>query len=125
MHSSKFLGSKILGLGLIAGFVSVSAFAEPPIQPGETLESLSQVKVSTTVNGHPGSLEELAASGKIKILGEATSNAAPATEAPAAVEATNPESENQAPAQAAEELENVTPNQAEASEAPLPEELAN
>ena len=74
--------SKILGLGLIAGIISVAAFAEPAVQPGETLESLSQAKITTTVNGQPGSLKELAASGKIKILGDAaqTTQEAPASE---------------------------------------------
>ena len=28
--------SKILGLGLISGLMSAAAFAEPPIQPGDT-----------------------------------------------------------------------------------------
>ena len=51
--------SKILGLGLISGLMSAAAFAEPPIHPGDTLESLSKVKVVTTVNGQPGSIEEL------------------------------------------------------------------
>lgn len=59
--------SKILGLGLISGLMSAAAFAEPPIQPGDTLESLSKVKVVTTVNGQPGSIEELVASGQIKL----------------------------------------------------------
>ena len=44
--------SKILAsLGLIGTVISASAFAEPHIQPGDTLESLSQAKVTTTVNG--------------------------------------------------------------------------
>ena len=43
--------SKLLGLSLITGLMSATAFAEPPIQPGDTLESLSKVKVMTTVNG--------------------------------------------------------------------------
>jgi hypothetical protein len=39
--------SKILAsLGLIGTVISASAFAEPPIQPGDTLESLSQAKVT-------------------------------------------------------------------------------
>ena len=47
--------SKILAsLGLIGTVISASAFAEPPIQPGDTLESLSQAKVTTTVNGQLG-----------------------------------------------------------------------
>lgn len=41
------------------GAVTSLAFAEPPIQPGDTLESLSQVKIETTVNGQAGSLEQM------------------------------------------------------------------
>ena len=67
--------SKILAsLGLIGTVISASAFAEPPIQPGDTLESLSQAKVMTTVNGQPGSIQELVSSGQIKLLDP---NAAP------------------------------------------------
>ena len=67
--------SKILAsLGLIGTVISASAFAEPPIQPGDTLESLSQAKVMTTVNGQPGSIQELVSSGQIKLLDQ---NAAP------------------------------------------------
>lgn len=82
MHFSKATGSKILGLGLIAGIISVTAFAEPSIQPSETLESLSKAKISTTVNGQPGSIQELVASGKIKILDSSTpkNEEAPASE---------------------------------------------
>lgn len=60
--------TQILSFSLLAGLsvASVSAFAEPPVQAGETLESLSKVKVTTTVNGQPGSLNELIASGQIK-----------------------------------------------------------
>ncbi|RGD92563.1 hypothetical protein [Acinetobacter sp. SWAC57] len=61
--------SKILmSIGLIGTLVSASAFAEPPIQPGDTLESLSQAKITTTVNGQPGSIQELVNSGQIKLL---------------------------------------------------------
>ena len=67
--------SKILAsLGLIGTVISASAFAEPPIQPGDTLESLSQAKVTTTVNGQSGSIQELVSSGQIKLLDP---NAAP------------------------------------------------
>ena len=58
--------SKLLGLGLVAGLASASVFAEPAVQPGETLESLSKAKITTTVNGQPGSLNELISSGKIQ-----------------------------------------------------------
>jgi hypothetical protein len=61
--------SKILAsLGLIGTVISASAFAEPHIQPGDTLESLSQAKVTTTVNGQPGSIQELVAQGKLNCL---------------------------------------------------------
>ena len=52
--------SKALGLGLFTSVISVAAFAEPPVQPGETLESLSKAKISTKVNGQEASLESLA-----------------------------------------------------------------
>ncbi|OUY09075.1 hypothetical protein [Acinetobacter populi] len=48
------------GLVSFATMICASAvFAEPPLQPGDTLESLSQVKVETTINGQPGSLEQM------------------------------------------------------------------
>ncbi|EXC01053.1 TPA: hypothetical protein OUH79_000239 [Acinetobacter baumannii] len=42
--------SKIIGLTAIMGIVSSVAFAEPAIQPGETLESLSKARITTNVN---------------------------------------------------------------------------
>lgn len=60
--------SKLLGAGLITGLMSATAFAEPPIQPGDTLESLSKAKVVTTVNGQPGSLQDIVASGQVRIV---------------------------------------------------------
>lgn len=59
---------KLLGLSLVTGMMSATAFAEPAIQPGDTLESLSKVKVNTTVNGQAGSIENLVASGQIRIV---------------------------------------------------------
>ncbi|WP_151707288.1 hypothetical protein [Acinetobacter sp. TUM15064] len=75
--------SKILmSIGLIGTVVSASAFAEPPIQPGDTLESLSQAKITTTVNGQPGSIQELVNSGQIKLLEPNVANVpAPANQA--------------------------------------------
>ena len=71
--------SKILAsLGLIGTVISASAFAEPPIQLGDTLESLSQAKVMTTVNGQPGSIQELVSSGQIKLLDPNTAPIIPA-----------------------------------------------
>lgn len=64
--------SKILAsIGLIGTVMSVSAFAEPAVQPGDTLESLSKAKVMTTVNGQPGSLQDLVSSGQIKLMNPA------------------------------------------------------
>lgn len=45
-------------------FSATAVFAEPPVQPGQTLESLSQAQVQTTVNGQPGSLQQLIQSGQ-------------------------------------------------------------
>lgn len=42
--------SKIMGLIAIMGMMSSMAFAEPAIQPGDTLESLSKARVTTNVN---------------------------------------------------------------------------
>lgn len=53
---------------LASGTLSMAAFAEAPVQAGETLESLSQVKVTTTINGQPGSLAELVNSGKVQLI---------------------------------------------------------
>lgn len=41
--------SKIIGLIAIMGIISSVAFAEPAIQPGETLESLSKARITTNV----------------------------------------------------------------------------
>lgn len=60
--------SKLLGLSLITGLMSATAFAEPPIQAGDSLESLSKAKITTTVNGQAGSIQELVASGQIQIV---------------------------------------------------------
>lgn len=41
--------SKIIGL-IAMGMMSSMAFAEPAIQPGDTLESLSKARITTSVN---------------------------------------------------------------------------
>ncbi|MEX7539529.1 hypothetical protein AB0862_000360, partial [Acinetobacter baumannii] len=41
--------SKVIGLIAIMGIISSVAFAEPAIQPGETLESLSKARITTNV----------------------------------------------------------------------------
>ncbi|MCE7532713.1 hypothetical protein [Acinetobacter nosocomialis] len=69
--------SKIIGIGVIAGLCSMAALAEPAVQPGETLESLSKVKVTTTVNGQPGSISDLVNSGKVQPVSAAPTGAAP------------------------------------------------
>lgn len=70
----------ILGLSLVTtlAFTSVAALAEPVVQAGETLESLSKTKISTTVNGQPGSINELVANGQIKLLNEQSNASVPA-----------------------------------------------
>ena len=77
--------SKALGLGLFTSVISVAAFAEPPVQPGETLESLSKAKISTKVNGQEASLESLVNSGQIRLVDPRTAAPQPAmpnTQAP-------------------------------------------
>ena len=60
--------SKLLGLSVVTALMATTAFAEPQVQPGDSLENLSKVKVSTTVNGQAASLQELVASGQIRIV---------------------------------------------------------
>ncbi|NNG81025.1 hypothetical protein [Acinetobacter sp. ANC 5378] len=72
--------SKVLGLSLVTGLMSATAFAEPAIQPGDSLESLSKVKVTTTVNGQAGSIQDLVTSGQIRIV-DASQIAAEPTQA--------------------------------------------
>ncbi|AOA57119.1 hypothetical protein [Acinetobacter larvae] len=96
-------------IGLVSALSLVamsSAFAEPAVQAGETLESLSQVKVATTVNGQPASLVELVQSGQIKLVDpnqaaapqpapETAPNAAPASQAEAPQPAPQPQQPQQ------------------------------
>lgn len=82
-----------VGVGLFMGmFTATAVFAEPAVQPGETLESLSQAKVNTTVNGQPGSLADLMNSGKYAPV------AAPQPTQPAAEDSTAPTATPDAPA---------------------------
>lgn len=60
--------SKLLLLAALTGMLSLSAWAEPRVQPGETLESLSKARVMTTVNGQNASLENLVNSGQIRLV---------------------------------------------------------
>lgn len=69
--------AKLLSLSLITGLMSATAFAEPAIQAGDSLESLSKVKVSTTVNGQAGSIQDLVTSGQIRIVDANQALAAP------------------------------------------------
>jgi len=62
--------SKLLGLGIFTSVISAGAFAEPPVQAGETLESLSKARISTTVNGQQASLESLVNSGQIRLVNQ-------------------------------------------------------
>ena len=68
MSSHNLISATVLASGLLLGFSSVSAFAEPTVQAGETLESLSQAKVSTSINGQPGSIQELIQSGQVRLV---------------------------------------------------------
>lgn len=68
MSSHNLISATVLASGLLLGFSSVSAFAEPAVQAGETLESLSQAKISTTINGQPGSIQDLIQSGQVRLV---------------------------------------------------------
>ncbi|MGB8484001.1 MAG: hypothetical protein WCD61_10805, partial [Acinetobacter bohemicus] len=67
----------LLSFSLIRGLMSATAFSEPAIQAGDSLESLSKVKVSTTVNGQAGSIQDLVTSGQIRIVDANQALAAP------------------------------------------------
>mgnify|MGYP000122476806 CR=1 FL=1 len=110
MHSKTKAKAKIIGLGLISGLMSAAAMAEPPIQPGDTLQSLSQVKITTTVNGQQGSIQELVASGQVRIADAAAqanqaaveqANPAAAQDPQSALNLEPAETEMQAPANTA------------------------
>lgn len=111
-----FMHSKLLGLSLITGLMSATAFAEPPIQPGDTLESLSKVKVMTTVNGQAGSIQDLVASGQIRIV-DANQVASASTQN--ASEAVSPASTMQAPMQQATPEQQDVNSTAQMIEPPL------
>ncbi|MEQ1323017.1 hypothetical protein [Acinetobacter soli] len=91
----------LCSVALITGTLSTTAFAEAPVQAGETLESLSQVKVSTTVNGQPGSIADLVNSGKVQVIAGAQPSAPAMQPAPAPEMAGGAEAPMQAPANAA------------------------
>lgn len=90
----------LCSVALITGTLSMTAFAEAPVQAGETLESLSQVKVSTTVNGQPGSIADLVNSGKVQVIAGAQPSAPAMQPAPAPEMAGGAEAPMQAPANA-------------------------
>ena len=60
--------TQFIAVAFVTASLSMTAFAEQPVQAGETLESLSKAKVTTTINGQPGSLEELVNSGKVQLI---------------------------------------------------------
>lgn len=91
----------LCSVALITGTLSMTAFAEAPVQAGETLESLSQVKVSTTVNGQPGSIADLVNSGKVQVIAGVQPSAPAMQPAPAPEMAGGAEAPMQAPANAA------------------------
>lgn len=91
----------LCSVALITGTLSMTAFAEAPVQAGETLESLSQVKVSTTVNGQPGSIADLVNSGKVQVIAGAQPSAPAMQPAPAPEMAGGAEAPMQTPANAA------------------------
>lgn len=77
----------LLALSLVSSITLVSglAFAESAVQAGETLESLSKVKISTSVNGQPGSIDEVLSKGDLKLLNDGSNSTVP-VQPPADVE---------------------------------------
>lgn len=58
-----------IAVGLCVGLLpTTTVFAEPAVQAGQTLESLSKVTISTTVNDQPGSLNALLQSGEYQLI---------------------------------------------------------
>lgn len=115
--------SKIIGIGVITGLCSMAAMAEPAVQPGDTLESLSKVKVTTTVNGQPGSISDLVNSGQVQQVSAAPTSAAP-TGAPIPADVPPAAADQAAPApQAPNTPPPANPNQSAdpmAKDGPLP-----
>lgn len=57
--------SKTLMLGLIGSLFSLGVCAEPPVQPGDTLESLSKVKITTSTREQASLPSDSSNQGKI------------------------------------------------------------
>lgn len=72
--------SYFIGLSLF----NLATYAEPPLQAGDTIESLSKVHIQTSINGQSGSIQDLVDSGQIQLIN--TSN----TEQPTLSAALNP-----------------------------------
>ncbi|NCI77935.1 hypothetical protein [Acinetobacter kanungonis] len=83
MSSNHVVAAKVLACGLLMGLVNVTAFAEPAVQAGETLESLSQAKITTSINGQPGSIQELVQSGQVRLVNPENSSVQPSPAATA------------------------------------------
>jgi hypothetical protein len=81
MSSNQLIAAKVLACGLFIGLVNVTAFAEPAVQAGETLESLSQAKITTSINGQPGSIQELVQSGQVRLVNPEQISAQPSSAA--------------------------------------------
>lgn len=77
MSSNHVVAAKVLAFGLLMGLVNVTAFAEPAVQAGETLESLSQAKITTSINGQPGSIQALVQSGQVRLVNPDNSSVQP------------------------------------------------
>ncbi|WP_271630111.1 hypothetical protein, partial [Acinetobacter baumannii] len=85
----------------------------------DTLESLSKVKVTTTVNGQPGSISDLVNSGQVQQVSAAPTSAAPTgAPIPADVPPAPPAGGEMAPPAAPTDAVPPAPNQA----APAPQD---
>jgi len=88
--------SRIIGFTVMMGIMSSVAFAEPAIQPGDTLESLSKARITTNVNTQTATptaqTNDANADVKVEdidpIIGETTAEISKAAVQPQAVAAT-------------------------------------
>ena len=121
MSSNHVVAAKVLACGLLMGFVNVTAFAEPAVQAGETLESLSQAKITTSINGQPGSIQELVQSGQVRLVNPENSSVQPSPAAAADLSSDTSTAASPSPAMpSAPQLDSSAAHPVNAAEAEIP-----
>ena len=121
MSSNHVVAAKVLAFGLLMGLVNVTAFAEPAVQAGETLESLSQAKITTSINGQPGSIQELVQSGQVRLVNPENSSVQPSPAAAADLSSDTSTAASPSPAMpSAPQLDSSAAHPVNAAEAEIP-----